>query len=127
MSTGIGSFRVRAEPGEVAAFREATGLPGDHANVPLTYPMRWLVTPDIRAALLAMVPEPDLVLVHESQTFDYQRQLRCGADYVLSLAVRREAAPDRLFVDGMIADAEGLPFAAVETILRLFSTKAVAA
>ena len=129
MSTAIGSFRVKAEPTEVSAFRQATGVKAglDDRVLPLTYPMRWLVAPDIRAKLLAMVPEPDLVLVHESQSFAYERVLNSSQTYALVLTARREASPDRLFVDGTIADAQGAPCATIETILRLFSTATVAA
>lgn len=127
MSTPIGSFRVRAEPAEVEAFRAATRLEGGGDALPLTFPIRWLVTPEIRAALVAMVPEPDLVLFHESQSFAYERQLLPGETYALTLSARRETSPDRLLVDGTITDTSGAHCATVETILRLFSTKAVAA
>ena len=127
MSTPIGSFRVRAEPAEVEAFRQATRLESGGDGLPLTFPIRWLVTPEIRAALVAMVPEPDLVLFHESQSFAYEQPLRPDETYNLTLSARRETAPDRLLVDGTIDDASGARCATVETILRLFSTKAVAA
>lgn len=127
MSTPIGSFTVRAEPGEVAAFRAAIGVEGDAAELPFTYPIRWMVTPEIRPELLALVPEPDLVLFHESQTFAYERPLVSGEDYTLTLTARRETAPDRLLVDGAISDGAGKACATVETILRLFSTKAAVA
>ncbi len=127
MSTPLGSFRVQAGADEVRAFRKATGLGVDDAGVPLTFPMRWLVMPDIRAALLRMVPEPTLVLVHESQSFAYHRSLQSNETYHLVLSAHREASPDRLFVDGTIAGADGTPCVTIETILRLFSTEAVAA
>ena len=127
MTRALGSFRVRADAAEVAAFRRATGLDPNDAALPLTFPIRWLVTPEVRAVLLDMVPEPDLVLVHESQVFAYERPLQPDIDYTLVLTARREATPDRLFVDGMLADADGVACATVETILRLFSTKAAAA
>lgn len=125
MTTGIGSFRVKADPAEVAAFRKATGLGDAGATLPLTFPMRWMVRQEVRAAILAMVVEPDIVLVHESQSFDYERPLVCGEDYVLALSARRESAPDRLFVDGTISGGQGT-LCKIETILRLFSTEAAA-
>lgn len=127
MSGALGSFRVRAGADEADAFRKATGVAAAEGDaLPLTFPIRWLVTPEIRAALLAMVPEPDIVLLHEAQAFDYRQPLRVGRDYDLSLDARREALPDRLFVDGTIADLDGTTCATVETVLRLFSTNVVA-
>ncbi len=117
----LGRFEVRAEPSEVAAFREATGLSDRGDTLPLTFPIRWLAAPEVRAALAAMVPDADLVLVHESQTFDYDAPLQGGKTYALSLAARREAEPDRLVIDTTILAADGAPRARCETILRLFS------
>jgi hypothetical protein len=127
VTTGLGSFRVEAERHQVETFRAATGLASDGLTLPVTYPVRWLMTPEIRAALLALVPETDLALVHESQSFNYERPLRCGVTYVLSLAARREAAPDRLLVDGTIADDAGAVHARTETVLRLFAMAVAAA
>lgn len=114
-------FEVSAEPREVEAFRRAIGLTGESASLPLTFPMRWLAAPDVRAALMTMVPEPDLVPVHESQAFEYLSPLTMGRSYTLTLAARREASPDRLVVATTIASAEGATHATGETILRLFS------
>ena len=124
--TPLGSFAVTTDRAEVDAFRAATGLPpGD--GVPATFPMRWLAAPEVRAALLAIAPEPDLVPVHESQTFEYLAPLFVGVRYALALAARREAAPDRLVLTGTISGEDGAPCVHVETILRLFSAVAVAA
>ena len=124
--TPLGTFAVTAEGGEVAAFRAATGLaPGD--EVPATYAMRWLAAPEVRAATLAMVPEPDVVPVHESQTFDFIAPLTVGSDYRMEIAARRETAPERLILDAAIRGGDGAPCLRVETILRLFSTVPAAA
>lgn len=124
--TPLGPYVVGAGRAEVEAFAAATGaMPGD--AVPATFAMRWLAAPEIRAALLALAPEPDLVPVHESQSFEYLAPLVVGARYALALAARRESAPDRLIVAGTISDDEGAPHVRVETILRLFSTEAEAA
>ena len=121
--TPLGLFAVRAEPSEIAAFRAAIGLPpGD--RVPATFSMRWLAAHDVRDALRALASEPDLVPVHESQTFDHLGSLQAGKPYAMSLEGRRDTSPDRLVLAGVIADTEGTPLVRVETILRLFSTAA---
>ncbi len=124
--TPLGAFAVRAEPAEVAAFRAATGLPpGD--MVPVTFPMRWLASPEVRDGLLAMASEPDLVPVHESQLFDYIAPLVTGDRYEMNLDARRETTPDRLVLTGTITAEDGTIHVRLETILRLFSTSAAAA
>lgn len=124
--TPLGSFAVTADREEVSAFRAATGLPPGE-GVPATFPMRWLAAPSVRDALLAMAPEPDLVPVHESQSFDYLAPLVVGQSYDMRLEARRDAAPERLVLTGTVAAADGTPLVQVETILRLFSTASVAA
>lgn len=123
----LGSFPVQAHESEVAAFRLAAGLDAaDDTVLPLTYPMRWLASPPVRAALLALVEEADVVPFHEAQTFAYDRSLHVAERYHLVLAARRERDPDRLVVDGTILGNEtaGAPaaveHATLEMILRLF-------
>jgi hypothetical protein len=123
----LGVFAVTASRADVEAFRTATGSRIGGDALPLTFPMRWLVNPDIRAAMATLVPEADLVLVHESQSFDYAVPLRIGAAYALTLQGRRKSDPDQLIVDGTIASRDGSTVATLETILRLFSTTQAAA
>lgn len=108
------------------AFRTATGLPPGEA-VPATFPMRWLAAPEIRDALRALAAAPNVVPVHESQTFDYAAPLSIGEGYEIRLDARRETMPDRLILTGTIAASDGSIRVRLETILRLFSTAAVAA
>ena len=119
----IGTFAVSAEAAEVAAFRRAARLEDADEMLPSTWPIRWMARPDIRAALTALVPEPDLVPFHESQTFDYAAPLRVGTIYELAVSARRDSAPERLVVEGVLS-AEGARVATIETVLRLFSTGA---
>lgn len=126
-SRDLGSFPVETDPHQIAAFRAALGGGGDAAGVPLTYPMRWFAGPDVRAALLSLVPEADVVPVHESQDFTYLRPLEIGEAYTLGLRARREAAPDRLVVDGVVAAWDGVDCVRCETVLRLISTATAAA
>ena len=122
MSGAIGSFAVSADEAEIAAFRRAARLDEGDA-LPFTYPIRWMARPDIRAALTALVPEAGLVPFHESQSFDYAAPLRAGTRYALAVTARRESAPDRLVVEGVLS-AGRARVATIETVLRLFSTEA---
>lgn len=120
--TALGSFPVEAKAEEVAAFRSSIGLDPDDPTVPLTFPMRWLVTQAVRDAVASMVPEPNVVLVHEGQTFAYERPLHIGEPYLLELSAKRETSPDRLLVEGKITAADGPLSGTLETVLRLFVT-----
>ena len=126
-ATPLGPFAIMATPAEAAAFRRATGLAGDGATLPLTFPMRWMAGRPVRDALMSLLSEPDLVPVHEGQAFDYAVPLLVDTPYTLDLMARRETAPDRLVVDGRIRGADGSVHATLETILRLFSMTAAAA
>ena len=126
-ATDLGSFVVTATPQEAAAFCAATGLAADGRRLPLTFPMRWMASPDVRAALLSLVPERDLVPFHEGQVFAYTAPLFVDTPYALRLEARRETAPDRLIATVAIAADDGTICATLETILRLFSIAAVAA
>ena len=108
------------------AFRAATRCGDDDAMPPLTFAMRWLAQPDVRRALLEMVPDEHLIPVHESQTFEYLQPLAIDEPYVLALSGRREVGPDRLIVDGVVVGADGAARMRLEMILRLFSGQAAA-
>ncbi len=110
---------MAATEAEVEAFRAATACAQDGDILPSTFPMRWLASPAVRQMLMAAVPELGLVPVHEGQSFDYERPLRVGERYRLTLVSRRETEPARLLVDGRIEDADGAVLAKLETILRL--------
>lgn len=127
MSTPLGSFHVRAERAEAEAFAAAIRLEdGDGVRLPLTFPMRWLVRPEVRAALMSLLPGGNVIPVHESQSFAYERPLHCDETYVLSLSAARMTGPDRLVVDGTIEDLGGAACGRIETILRLFPVEGVA-
>ena len=122
----IGTFEVTASAAEVSAFRRAARLEGNGGALPFTYPIRWLARPEVRGALMALMPEADLVPFHESQSFDYMRPLHTDTPYTLAVKARRDSEPDRLVVEVTIA-AAGLQVATVETVLRLFPTGRAAA
>ncbi len=116
----LGRFSVTGTAAEADAFRAATGSPShDPAILPLTFPMRWLAAPAIRGAMTALVSD-GVALVHEAQTFDYERPLRVDEPYTLSVSARRESDPDRLVLLSAITAEDGAPAARLETVLRLF-------
>ncbi len=117
------AFEVTAGADDVAAFCRAAGLEATVDRLPFTYPIRWMAAPHVRAALAGMVPEPDIVPFHESQSFDYVAPLRVGVRYTLAVTARRESGPDRLVAEGHVAAEGGAVLATVETVLRLFSTR----
>ena len=114
----LGQFPVRGTAGEAEAFCQATGVASGGSDLPLSFPMRWLATAEIRGALAALVGHGEVVLVHEGQSFTYERPLQVGQPYVLTLVVRREHAPDRLILEGTLTDGDR-PCGALETTLRL--------
>lgn len=119
----LGTFSVLADAGEVAAFRAALGLAEQHAgDVPATYAIRWLAAGEVRAALMTLVSEPDLIPVHEAQTFGYVEPLTCGIVYRMNVRAHRTCAPDRLLVDATISDERGTRHVEMATTLRLIST-----
>ena len=122
MSGGVelGVFPVRGTASEADAFRLAIGQPPGGVALPLTFPMRWLAAPEVRAATTGMVPD-DVALVHEAQTFEYDAPLLTGEPYALTLVAHRESGPDRLVLAGSVATIDGTRMAWVETVLRLFS------
>ena len=122
--TSLGAFAVAGSAADADAFRAATGLSTGGDVLPLIFPMRWLVLPAVRSAMTSLVPESDLVLVHESQSFDYEAPLRIDTAYTMHLTGRRKTEPDQLIVDGAILDADGATLGTLETVLRLFSARA---
>lgn len=119
MSVTLGPFAVSAEAAEVAAFRRAARIEAD--TLPFTWPIRWLARPEIRAALVDLMPD-GVVPFHESQTFDYAAPLQAGAAYALEVAARHESGPpERIVVEGRVVE-DGATVATIETVLRLFAT-----
>ena len=118
--TALGRFAVVGTVAEAEAFCRATGV-ATATTLPLTYPMRWLAAPDLRAGLLDLVAGAEVVLVHESQSFAYAQPLHVDQLYTLTVFARREEAPDRVILEGTVIDAAGVEHARIETILRLIA------
>lgn len=79
-----GPFRVEAAPADTGLFARALGLPesgeSGHMPVPLTFPVKWLVRPDVRDAIAALIA-PKLTPIHDYQDIIYHRPVEAGACY----------------------------------------------
>jgi len=111
-------IEVRIEPANVAAFCSATGGPRLHAEVPLTFPARWIALPAVRD-LIARSIGSGFIPVHEGQTFAYERALQIEAAYTLTVEARHTPAPPRLNLRMSIATPQGEICARLETVLRI--------
>lgn len=118
-SLRLGPIPVRASVKEVAAFRRETGAP-ESANLPFTYPVRWLTHPNIRAAGAALIDMDGWVPIHESQSFDYECPLDLDVDYQMMVELTRELEPSRLILRAEIGDAKLC--LRTEMILRIIRT-----
>lgn len=117
----IGTFAVSADEAERAAFCAATGVAPHADRLPLTFPMRWLGSPAVRAAILAALPDRAVVPVHEAQNFEYSGPLRVCERYALTVRAGLEATPNRLVVEAALATAGGEARASLTTVLRLIA------
>ncbi len=113
----LGPFRFRVDPERAADFSREIG--GDGTGVPLSYPAIWIADPKLFDPVRELCAAEDVVPVHESQSFSFSLPLRAGADYDVTVALRREETPPRLILDATIASVDGAPVARSETMLRL--------
>jgi hypothetical protein len=109
---------VRVEPHEAAEFSRAAGYEPAGGFVPLTFPIRWLALPAVRALILQATGEGFLP-VHEAQDFTYLRPLQAGADYSLSVEACRSAKPPRLTVRTAVSTQQDEICVRLETVLRI--------
>ena len=113
----LGPMDVVADPETIARFRSALGAAA--ADIPATFPVVWLGRPAVREALRPVLG-PGLLLIHESQSFDYERPLKSGARYVLTGVARRESERDRLIVAARAHEADaGVLSVTMQSVLRL--------
>ncbi len=122
-SVRIGPLKVRAEVAEVEAFAQEISGDVKEEGLPFTFPIRWFTHPDIRAAGERLGGSEPWVPIHESQTFDYERPLKIGVDYVMVVEMHREMEPARLILRAEIGD--GAPCLRSEMILRIIPTSAL--
>lgn len=114
--TILGPFEVATGPAEISAFAVAIGAPA--TDIPPTFPVAWLSSPGLKAALREAVG-PDFLPVHESQSFDYSRPLGVGVACRLTAVARRESAPERLVVEASVVETAGAPILTMRAVLRL--------
>jgi|GEM_PF-728334 hypothetical protein len=114
-------IRVRTEPGEVASFLRETGGAGTGDFVPLSFPIRWLALPAIRAKILQMTGGEGFLPVHEAQSFVYEKSLRIDTDYVLAVEIETREKPPRLILKMAVSSGEGEMeiCTRLETVLRI--------
>ncbi|VTZ26067.1 conserved hypothetical protein [Methylocella tundrae] len=128
---GVG---VRTDAEKIAAFRRESGdavgqTAGENFDpnaVPLTYPFCWLTMPEIRPTLEGRIGAGFLP-VHEAQSFDYDRPLAVGRDYLLDFTFTRTSDPERLTVKVAISTPDAGTWATFETVLRIVPLAAIAA
>jgi hypothetical protein len=113
----LGPFRLSVDPSRAQAYSREVG--GDGGDVPLCYPAVWLTDPALFTAVRELCAALEVVPVHESQSFAYERPLSSGQSYDVTVTMRREETPPRLVVEASIAAADGAPVARSETMLRL--------
>jgi hypothetical protein len=117
----LGPFKVSAVREEIEAFCRETGwsLEAGETRVPHTFPMRWLSSSDLRAAIEATLQMSGGIAVHEAQSFAYERKLEADCDYVLNAELESQKNPDRLILRASIMSTANEPMLQVETILRI--------
>ncbi len=113
----LGPFRLRVDPARAQAYSREIG--GDGGDVPLCYPAVWLTDPALFTTVRELCDALEVVPVHESQSFAYERPLVAGESCDVAVTMRREETPPRLVVEASIAAADGAPVARSETMLRL--------
>ena len=113
----IGPLRLTVDPARAKAYAHEIGADG--GRVPLAYPAVWLTEPALSEIVSGVCEKLNVVPVHESQAFTYERPLVAGESYDVTVALRREETPPRLIADALIATATGAPVGKIETMLRL--------
>jgi hypothetical protein len=116
----LGPFAVDTDSAEVAAFGAALGDTNPGRGVPLTFPIRWLASPEIQSELRRVASDGGVLLVHESQSFSYVARLESDRVYRLDLILRRESTgQERAVLQALVSDGAGSAVAEIETVLRL--------
>lgn len=121
----VGPIEVRTDAADVAAFTSALGLQRGFGPVPLTFPIRWLSLPAIRPIVVSRLGLSGEMVVQQSQTFTYHRNLAADRDYNFTVEARRERMPaDRTILHGTVRDSAGAIVATLDTLLRTFRPNA---
>ncbi len=118
-SIRLGPIAVRTAPADVAAFAQALGDLTTFGSVPLTFPIRWLSSPEVRGRVLRWLGTVEGKIVHLSQSFDFLRPLELDCDYSLeTTASRNPAMADEMILRSIVRDAAGATVVLLDTILR---------
>jgi hypothetical protein len=120
-ATRLGPLKVSAARKDIEAFCRETGWPFAEAEtrVPHTFPMRWLASPEFRAAIEKKLRVTGGIAIHEAQTFTYEQRLETEHDYMLNAELESQKNPDRLILRASIVNSANEPLLQLETILRL--------
>lgn len=113
-----GPVRVTTARDAVREFRRETGWRHDDGDVPLSFPVVWMKSPEIQEPILLAAQEVGLP-VHESQEFHYAEPLLVDAAYDLMLELKCESEPARLVATAQIFTPEGKSIGRIVSILRL--------
>lgn len=124
----VGVFPVAVDAAAVAGLAAALGrgaASGPGRAVPMTFPLRWLSDPAIRAALWAAVlpgtADAKALPVHIEQRIALSEPLRIGAAYHLALWVQPPDARRIARVRATLRDARGRDVGSMETGFLLVS------
>jgi hypothetical protein len=121
----IGPFTVSADAAAAAAFRQATPQEAEAegaGELPFTFPLRWLTRAEIREAVARLIPCEEgktFLPLHESQSFDYAASLRPGADYCMTVDIRRDHQGAQLLLHSEIGPDAGVVHLRMDMVLRL--------
>lgn len=109
----LGSLGVQTDAAAIAEFAAALGLPP--GSIPLTFPIRWLALPHVRAAIEGAI---GLWPVHASQAFNFAAGLAANRDYALRTSIRQHRVPShRIVVRSSVTGDDGRAIVQFETVL----------
>lgn len=115
-SVQLGPFAVRTDAAEAAEFAAALQLAAGARAIPLTFPIRWLALPEIRAATEEAIGTPHPLLA--SQAFHYHASIAPDRDYAFRVAIRRDrAAVPHVTIRGTAHDRDGGLAVELQTVL----------
>jgi hypothetical protein len=113
-----GPLRVNTAREAVRDFRREAGWRDEEGDVPLSFPVVWMKSPEIGEPIRLAARDIGLP-VHESQEFHYAQPLQVDAVYDLMLELKCESDPARLVATAKIFLPDGTSIGRVVTVLRL--------
>jgi hypothetical protein len=116
-----GPVRVTTAAEAVREFRRESGWRHDGGDVPLSFPVVWMKSPEIKEAIRLATQDVGLP-IHESQEFQYAKPLQIDAAYNLMLELEYESDPARLVATAQIFTPDGMTIGSAVSKLRLILT-----